>query len=134
MSAIWRLLDTGLALPARNIALNRALLEARGADEIPSTLRFARSTRCVVLGYLESAEQVLDVGFCRVHGIPIQRRLTSSPAAYLDERQLLWELYVHRRELGASELRTVVRRICHAAATALAAFRIDAHYRGPGDI
>jgi lipoate-protein ligase A len=134
MSAIWRVLDTGLALPSRNIALTRALLEARSADEIPGTLRFARSTRCVLLGYLESAEQVLDLVFCREHGIPLQRRLTNSRAEYVDERQLLWELHVHRRDVGTDELSSLVRRICHAAATALSTFGVDARYRAPGDI
>lgn len=134
MTAIWRVLDTGLASPSRNTALTRALLEARSADEIPSTLRFGRCTRCVLLGYLESPDQVLDLGFCREHAIPIQRGLTNSAAAYIDERQLLWELHLHRRDVGAAELRAIVRRVCHAAAAALSALGLDARYRSPGDI
>ena len=39
MKPTWRVIDTGLRRAAENIALNRALLEARQADEIPSTLR-----------------------------------------------------------------------------------------------
>ena len=42
--ASWRVIDTGLRPAAQNIALNRALLEARQAEEIPSTLRFLRFT------------------------------------------------------------------------------------------
>ena len=33
----WRWIDTGVRRPAENLALNRALLEARQAREIPST-------------------------------------------------------------------------------------------------
>jgi len=40
----WRWIDTGVRRPAENLALNRALLEARQAREIPSTLRFLRFT------------------------------------------------------------------------------------------
>ena len=46
MAETWRLLDTGLGSAARNIALSRALLDARAADEIASTLRFTRYARC----------------------------------------------------------------------------------------
>ena len=42
MKPAWRVIDTGLRRAAENIALNRALLEARQADEIPNTLRFLR--------------------------------------------------------------------------------------------
>jgi len=42
MVETWRLIDTGLRAAAQNIALDRALLEAREAEEITSTLRFAR--------------------------------------------------------------------------------------------
>lgn len=134
MAETWRLIDTGLASPGRNIALNRALLEARHADEISSTLRFGRSTRCVLLGCADSAEHVVDKGYCRAHDIPIQRRITNSAAAYFDERQLLWELYLHRRDVGNADLRAVLRRICHAAATAFSALGVDARYRVPGEI
>jgi lipoate-protein ligase A len=134
MAENWRLLDTGLASPARNIALNRALLEARAADEIPSTLRFARFTRCVLIGASHSAAQELDLDYCRQHGIAVQRRITSGPACYVDERQLVWELYLHRRELRDTDLHALGRRICHAAATALSAFDIDARFRDRAQI
>ncbi len=42
MAEMWRVIDTGLRAVAQNIALDRALLEARRAEEIPSTLRFCR--------------------------------------------------------------------------------------------
>jgi lipoate-protein ligase A len=129
MAETWRLLDTGLASPARNIALNRALLEARATDEIPSTLRFARFTRCVLIGARHSGAQELDLEYCRQHAIALQRRITSGSAGYVDERQLVWELYLHRRELASTSLHALGRRICHAAATALAALGVDTRCR-----
>jgi lipoate-protein ligase A len=129
MAETWRLLDTGLASPARNIAMSRALLEARHAEEISSTLRFARVTRCALLGARHSAAHVLDLAYCGEHAIPVQRRITSGPACYLDERQLVWELYLHRREVGNSSLRELARRVGHAVATAVAALGVDARIR-----
>ena len=129
MSENWRLVDTGLASPARNVALNRALLEARGAEEIASTLRFARATRCVLIAARDSAAQALDLDYCREHGIAQQRRITNGAPLYVDERQLTWELYLHRREVGAVSLHALGRRICHAAAAALSALGVDARLR-----
>ena len=134
MTEIWRLLDTGLSAPAQDVALSRALLEARHAEEIPNTLRFSRVTRCVLLGCQQSAEQALDLDYCRARRIPVQRRITGGRAAYLDERQLLWELYVRRTDIGADSLDAVARRLCHAAATALSALGTDARYRARRDI
>ena len=55
MSEMWRVMDSGLRSAAQNIALDRALLEAREADEIASTLRFARFTPSVLLAFGQSA-------------------------------------------------------------------------------
>ena len=54
MAETWRVMDTGLRAAAQNIALDRALLEARHAEEIPSTLRFCRFTPSVLLASRQS--------------------------------------------------------------------------------
>jgi lipoate-protein ligase A len=130
----WRVVDTGLRSAAQNIALSRALLEARQADEIPSTLRFLRFTPAALLGARHSAEQELDLDYCRTHAITIQRRITGGGAAYVDESQLGWELYLRAQDVGASGGHTVSRRLCHAAATAISALGVDARYRAGGDV
>ncbi|MEN3352430.1 MAG: lipoate---protein ligase [Betaproteobacteria bacterium] len=134
MSEIWRLLDTGLQSPDRNSAINRALLEARHANEIPNTLRFGRSTRCVLVGYHDSFSDFVDLEYCRQNDIPIRRRIAGAATAYIDERQLLFELYVHRRDLDTRDPRTITKRICHAAATAVSALQADARLRGAREI
>ncbi|MGZ5231765.1 MAG: lipoate--protein ligase family protein [Burkholderiales bacterium] len=134
MSEIWRLLDTGLQSPIRNIALSRALLEARHADEIPSTLRFGRSTCCVLVGLSEKTEQAVDVEFCREHGIPVYGRLTSGSTTYIDERYLLCELYLHRRDVDIPDVRAATKRMCHAAAAAVSARGVDARQRAGTEI
>ena len=48
MVEMWRVIDTGLRAAAQNIALDRALLEARNAEEIASTLRFYRVAPAVL--------------------------------------------------------------------------------------
>lgn len=129
MLETWRVLDTGLASAARNIALNRALLEARAADESPSTLRFLRYAPSVLVGCRQSAAQEVHLAECRKQAITVQRRITGGSAWLVDERQLGWELYLHRRETGAADMQATVKRVGHAAATALAALGFDARYR-----
>jgi len=134
MAETWRVLDTGLRPAAENIALNRALLEARQADESPSTLRFLRFTPSALIGFHQSAEQELDLDYCRAHGVAVQRRITGGGAIYFDETQLGWELYLHRRDLGTADMEAIARRICEAAARGISALGVAARFRARNDI
>ena len=121
MAENWRVLDTGLRSPAQNIALARALLEARNTGEIGGTLRFLRYTRCALLGADQSAAQELDLEYCAARALAIQRRISGGPPVCLDERQLGWELYLlhddlERADAGAVSKRTeAIARTCSAA-------------------
>ena len=134
MGEIWRSLDTGLRPAAQNIALNRALLEAREAEEIPSTLRFLRFAPSALLACRQSPAQEFDLNYCASAGITVQRRITGGDAIYCDENQLGWELYLHRRDIGNADMPAIAKRICHAAATAIGALGVDARFRPRHDI
>lgn len=130
----WRLIDTGLRGAAENIALNRALLEARQAGECPSTLRFLQFTPCALLGFHQSAEQELDLDYCHEHGVTVQRRITGGGAIYFDATQIGWELYLHKRDLGTADMAAIARRICEAAARGISSLGVDARFRPRNDI
>ena len=134
MPKSWRILNTGLRCAAENIAFNRALLEARQADEAPSTLRFLRFTPSALLGFHQSADQELNLEYCRTHGVTIQRRITGGGAIYCDETQLGWELYLHKSDLGCADMQAVSQRICTAAARGMQTLGIHAQYRPRNDI
>ena len=134
MNKAWRIIDTGLRPAAENMALNRALLEARQADEIPSTLRFLRFNPSALLGFHQSAEQELNLDYCADNGIEIQRRITGGGAIYFDETQIGWELYLHKRDLGTADMTQISRRICEAAARGISALGVDAKFRPRNDI
>jgi lipoate-protein ligase A len=131
---VWRLIDTGVRSAAENIALNRALLEARQAGEAPSTLRFLRFRPSALLGYHQSAEQELNLEYCRANGIAVQRRITGGGAIYFDETQLGWELYLSRRDLATPDMATISKRICEAAAKGIRALGVEASFRPRNDI
>ncbi len=128
-----RLLDTGLRPAAQNVALSRALLEARAAAEIPDTLRFLRSPPAALLDGGQSAAQEFDLEACRAAGFGLQRRITRGPALAVAEGDLGWELCLHRARLGADP-ETAARRLCNAAAAALAALGIAARHRAHNEI
>lgn len=134
MSEVWRSIDTGLRPAAQNIALTRALLEARRAEEISSTLRFLRYAPCALLACRQSPAQELDTAYCASAGIALQRRITGGDTFYCDENQLGWELYLHRRDVGIADMGAIAKRICHAAATAISALGVDARFRPRHDI
>jgi lipoate-protein ligase A len=130
----WRWIDTGLRRPAENLALNRALLEARQAGEIPSTVRFLRFTPSALVGHHQDPARELDLAYCASRGIAVQRRLTGGGAIYMDESVLGWELYLDRDEVGTAEMPAISRRICEAAAGAIRALGVAAEFRAPTDI
>lgn len=130
----WRLLDTGLGSAERNVALARALLESRAADEIAGTLRFLRFAPCALLGCRQSPAQELHRDACGRAGLVLQRRITGGGLWIADERHLGWELYLHRRDLAGADTRTLMRRLLHAAATGLSALGIDARFRARDEI
>jgi lipoate---protein ligase len=130
----WRWIDTGLRRPAENMALNRALLEARQAGESPSTLRFLRFTPSALVGRHGDPVKELDLAYCRAQGIEPQRRITGGGAIYMDPGVLGWELYLDKSEAGAPEMAAISKRICEAAARAIGALGAAAEFRAPTDI
>lgn len=130
----WRIIDTGLRPAAQNLAINRAMLEARQADEIPNTLRFLRFEPSALVGFHQSVAQELREDYCRQHGIVIQRRITGGGAIYFDETQIGWELYLDRRLMGTSDMLDIARRVCEIAARGIRALGVNARFRPRNDI
>ncbi len=130
----WRLVDTGTRRAAENFAFNRAILEARKQDLVPSTLRFLQFGPSALLGYHQSAEQELDLDYCREHGIDIQRRITGGGALYMDETQFGWELYLKKSDVGTGDMGAIAKRICEAAARAISSLGVEARFRPRNDI
>ena len=130
----WRLLDTGTRPAAENIALNRALLESKQQDKCLNTLRFLGFEPCALLGFHQSAEQELNLDYCKAQSVTIQRRITGGGAIYFDTTQLGWELYLHKRDLGTADMTAISRRICEAVARGISTLGVAATFRPRNDI
>jgi len=80
-AADWRLLKTGLADGATNMAIDEAILWAVAEGESRPTLRFyGWQPPCLSIGYNQSMEDEVDVGRCRESGIDFVRRATGGRA------------------------------------------------------
>lgn len=131
----WRVVDTGLRAPAQNAALDRALLEAREADEIPSTLRFFRYTPAVLLGAMQDGDPLVDEEARRARGLSLDRRLTDGGTFLCDGSHLAWTIYLGKGDVRRGDGgRAVLKRLCHAAAAAVSALGVEAAYRARNEI
>lgn len=83
----WRLLLSGAADGATNMAVDEAILEAVSAGEVPPTLRFYTwNPPCLSLGYAQSPEREVDLDRCREDGVHWVRRPTGGRAIlHVDE-------------------------------------------------
>jgi lipoyl(octanoyl) transferase len=77
MPAVWRVLDTGCADGATNMAIDEAILESCGVGETNPTLRLYRwQPACVSVGYFQSLDGEIRRERCREAGVQWVRRPT----------------------------------------------------------
>jgi lipoate---protein ligase len=136
LAKTWRLLDTGSLSAAENMALDEALLLARGQGNTPSTLRFLQfRPSCALLGYHQVAEDELDLAFCEANGIEVNRRLTGGGAIFCHESQIGWELVLAEAEVpyprGTPELGAWA---CRGAILGLQQLGLQARFAGKNDL
>jgi lipoate-protein ligase A len=126
----WRLLVTGPADGATNMAIDEALWRARQADTCPPTLRFfAWAPPTVSVGYGQPLSPDVDVEACRRLGVGLVRRPTGGSAIYHDgpERELTYSVVGTADDLGVSaDLLETYRWIGRALLHGLRALGADA--------
>jgi lipoate-protein ligase A len=132
----WRLLDTGARSAAENMAMDEVLLEWKSAETIPNTLRFLQfSNPTVLVGHHQSVEEEVRLGYCRAHGIEINRRLTGGGALYWGKNELGWEIYISKKDPRIpSGLEDLYRKMGEAAALGFRHLGVGAYFRPKNDI
>ena len=84
-SLTWRILRSGFAGGAENMAVDEAILYAHAAGKVPPTLRFYGWRPAVVsVGYFQSMEKEIDLEACRRLGVDMVRRPTGGRAVLHD--------------------------------------------------
>jgi lipoate-protein ligase A len=130
----FRVIDTGVLEGRLNIAIGRAIIEARQAGRVPDTLRFLRFPPTALVGRHQALAQEIDLEYCAAHGIGVARRITGGGAIFMEPGLLGWELAFDRRSLGLNSLPDLTREICEAAAAGISSLGVAARYRPRNDI
>jgi lipoate-protein ligase A len=130
------LLDTGSRSAAENLALNEAILKARGKELIPNTVRFLQfNPNAVLVGYHQCVEHEVRVDYCKEHSIDINRRITGGGAIYFDLTQLGWELYASKdHPLIPRNVEEIYKKVSNAFIKGLEDLGVHAAFRPKNDI
>ncbi|MFC1841297.1 lipoate protein ligase C-terminal domain-containing protein, partial [Thermodesulfobacteriota bacterium] len=132
----WRLLDTGHMTAAENMALDDTLLELKGQDKSPDTIRFMQfSPRAVLVGYHQAIEEEIRESYCIENGIDINRRVTGGGAIFFDENQIGWEVICDKGFFNMTiPNQRLFRALCAPVINALDQLGLDASFRPRNDI
>lgn len=103
MTAVLRLVDTGLAAARWNVAVTAALAELRRRPGARDVLRFHRYRPAVLIGRGQALAEAIDVAACRRHGVEVARRVSGGGAIVVGPSVLAFDLVVAGgvRDLGA---------------------------------
>jgi lipoate-protein ligase A len=114
----WRLLVTGAADGATNMAIDEALWRARLDGQAPPTVRFfAWDPPTISLGYGQRLDARLNLEACARLGVGLVRRPTGGSAIYHDgpERELTYSVVAAVEDFeGAGDLLEAYRWIARA--------------------
>ncbi|MBC7249342.1 MAG: lipoate--protein ligase family protein [Anaerolineae bacterium] len=124
--ATWRLLNTGVADGATNMAVDEAILEGVAAGQSPPTLRFyAWQPPCLSLGYAQVVRDEVDLEACRARGIDLVRRPTGG-RAILHTDELTYSVVVPQDDPRVSGgVVESYRRLCQGLLAGLRMLGLD---------
>ncbi len=106
----WRVVISGTATAAVNMATDEAMMLAHGAGKVPPTLRFyGWRPAAVSIGYFQRAAQEIDLEACRAQGVDVVRRLTGGRAV-LHDAELTYSIVV--RENNPLVPKTITESYC----------------------
>lgn len=90
----WRIINSGIATAATNMAIDEAILLAHSAGKVPPTLRFyGWQPAAVSLGYFQRAMSEIDLERCKERNVDVVRRLTGGRAV-LHDAELTYSIVV----------------------------------------
>lgn len=124
--ATWRLLSTGTADGATNMAVDEAILDAVAAGESLPTLRFfAWRPPCLSVGYAQAIRDEVNPDVCRARRIDLVRRLTGGRAV-LHADELTYSVVVPQSDPRVADgIVESYRRLCQGLLAGLRMLGLD---------
>lgn len=116
----WRLLLTGKADGAWNMAVDEAILQAHALGKVPNTIRFfGWQPACVSIGFFQSLEREIDLDQCRALGVDYVRRPTGGRVV-LHDAELTYSIVAGESDPFVSgSIKESYRKISQAVVIAL---------------
>ncbi|MEM3506501.1 MAG: biotin/lipoate A/B protein ligase family protein [Candidatus Bathyarchaeia archaeon] len=90
----WRLLEYSEQGLSKNLALDESILINRKDKVVPDTLRLWQAQKSISIGRNDEVEESIDLSKCKIHGIEIARRISSSGVFYHDSGVLNFSIIV----------------------------------------
>jgi len=130
----WRLLKLETNDAFMNMAVDEAILQARIARKVPSTLRFFRwHPSAVSIGRFQEVQKEVHVENCKKYGIDIVRRISGGGAVYHDYNgEITYSATVATEDLGTGDVFAAYNLICNGLIEAIKILGINANFN-PGD-
>jgi lipoate-protein ligase A len=124
--ATWRLLNTGVADGATNMAVDEAILEAVATgDSLPSLRFYAWQPPCLSVGYAQAARDEVNLDACRARGIDLVRRPTGG-RAILHTNELTYSVIVPQNDPRVTGgIIESYRRLCQGLLAGLRLLGLD---------
>ncbi|MGQ9464765.1 MAG: lipoyl protein ligase domain-containing protein [bacterium] len=133
---ICRFIDTGTLTAAENMALDELLLELRGKNKIPDTIRLLQfNPPAALVGFHQAVDQEIRVDYCKKMKIDINRRITGGGAIYFDKSQIGWEIIGDKKNFGCELANSrFFEKLSLPIINMLKKLGINARFRGRNDI
>lgn len=129
----WRVVMSGAAGAAANMATDEAMMLAHGAGKVPPTLRlYGWRPAAVSIGYFQRAAEEIDLEACRTQGIDLVRRLTGGRAV-LHDAELTYSIVIGEDDPLVPK--TITQSYClfsRGLVAGLQRLGVEAKISGPG--
>lgn len=134
MRRSWRVVETGCADGATNMAIDEALLESFLAGQSPPTVRlYGWCPPCVSVGYFQSLLAEVRLDRCREAGVEWVRRPTGG-RLILHDVELTYSVVASEQEpLVSGGIVESYRKISTALAAGLEILGVNAQFADPSD-
>ncbi len=130
--SVWRLLKIEAKDAFTNMAIDEAILLARVAGKVPSTLRFYRwNPSAVSIGRFQDLRNEVQVENCRKYGVDIVRRITGGGAVYHDYYgEITYSVVVDGKDLGYADMDilSAYKTVCSGLIEAVKILGISAEF------
>ena len=126
----WRLLPLQTNNAFMNMAIDEAILTARIAGQVPSTLRFYRwQPSAVSVGKNQNPETEVYLDACKRLGVDVVRRISGGGTVYHDfEGEVTYSVTAKTGDLGTADITSVYAKIYEAITDALRLLGIPADF------